>query len=133
MKVIIQKDKRSLLERQWDDLWNKLVRDANLSGLQQRIVAQYLRTIVSRRFEEIVEAMDMSYILALIESEHFGVTESRGAIRLKRVRQKALEIREESFSHSCIDANGHFQKYDGCGREFLANRLKRYGVIYYDT
>ncbi|MBQ3015280.1 MAG: hypothetical protein IJD79_00710 [Clostridia bacterium] len=130
MNVIIQKDKRSPLDRQYDDLWNKLVRDANLSSMQRTLVARYLRAIISKRFEEIVEAMDMTYILALIESEHFGVDESRGATRLKRVRDKSLEIREEAYSHSCIDANGHYQKYDGCGREYLANRLKQYGVIY---
>ncbi len=130
MKVIIQRDKRNPLDRQYDDLWNKLARDANLSKLQQRIVAQYLRTIISKRFAEIVDSVDMSYILALIESEHFGVNENRGATSLHRVRDKSLEIREEAYSHSCIDANGHYQKYDGCGREYLANRLKQYGITY---
>ena len=130
MKVIIQRDKRNPLDRQFDDMWNKMVRDANLSRLQAREVAKYLRGIMSMRFREIVHGVDMSYILALIESERFGVSENRGAIRLKRVRDKSIEIREESFSHSCIDANGHYQKYDGCGLEFLQNRLAGYGVAY---
>lgn len=130
MNVIIQKDKRSPLDREYDDLWNKLVREANLSSMQRTLVARYLRAIISKRFAEIVDSVDMSYILALIESEHYGVNENRGATKLPRVRQKALEIREDSFSHSCVDANGHYQKYDGCGREYLANRLKQHGITY---
>lgn len=130
MKVIVQKDKRSPLDRQYDDMWNKLVRDANLSKIQAKLVALYLRRLMSMRFQEIVHGVDMSYILALIESEHFGTSENRGATRLKRVRDKSVEIREESYSHSCIDANGHYQKYDGCGLEFLQNRLASHGVLY---
>jgi hypothetical protein len=82
------------------------------------------------RIHEIESAKDMGWLLALIESEGFGTDVKRGAKRLLRVQQKCVDICNEAYGHECIDANGFWQKYDGCGLEYLQNRLARYEVEY---
>lgn len=89
-----------------------------------------LRSIIERRIHEIESAVDMGWLLALIESEHFGTDVKRGAKRLPRVQQKAADYRNEAYGHKCLDANGVWQKYDGCGLQHLQQRLLRHGVEY---
>jgi hypothetical protein len=130
MKAILQKDRRSKIDSRFDDLWNKLCRDANLSARQSMIVARYLREIMGMRIHEIESAKDMGWLISLIESEHFGTDIKRGATRLLRVQQKCADVCNEAYAHDCIDANGFWQKYDGCGIEHLQQRLAKYGVEY---
>lgn len=130
MKAILPKDRRSKIDSKFDDMWNKLCRDANLSAKQSMIVARYLREIMGMRIHEIEGAVDMGWILALIESEKFGTDVKHGAKRLLRVQQRCVDIRNEAYGHECIDANGFWQKYDGCGIEHLQQKLARYNVEY---
>lgn len=130
MKAIVKKDNRSEIDREYDTLWNKLCREANLSARQSMLVARYLRSIIERRIHEIESAVDMGWLLALIESEHFGTDVKRGAKRLPRVQQKAADLRNEAYGHKCVDANGYWQRYDGCGLEHLQQKLLRHGVEY---
>ena len=79
MKAILKKDNRNEIDREYDTLWNKLCREANLSARQSILVARYLRLIIERRIHEIESAVDMGWLLALIEREHFGTDVKRGA------------------------------------------------------
>jgi hypothetical protein len=130
MKAILKKDNRNEIDREYDTLWNKLCREANLSARQSILVARYLRSIIERRIHEIESAVDMGWLLALIESEHFGTDVKRGATRLPRVQQKAADYRNEAYGHKCLDANGVWQRYDGCGLQHLQQKLLRHGVEY---
>jgi hypothetical protein len=130
MKAIIKKDNRSSADRKFDDMWNKMVRDAKINPTQERIIGSYLRELLVIRVHETQSADDMSWLLSLIEGEHYGTSIKHGAIRLLRAQAKSAEIRNDAYSHSCIDANGVFQKYDGCGLEYLQNRLKSHEVEY---
>jgi hypothetical protein len=71
----------------------------------------------------------MAYLIALIEGEKFGTDVNRGAKRLIRVQQNAVDARNKAYGNECIDANGRIT-YDGCGLEHLKVRLARYGVEY---
>ncbi len=130
MKAIIDKDKRTDIDRKFDDMWNKLCRDAKLTAKQSQILAKYLRDIMAMRLHEIESACDMSWLLALIEGEGFGTDVNRGAKRLIRVQQKCADVRNEAYGHSYIDANGFWQSYDGFGIERLKLKLLQYGVEY---
>ena len=130
MKTKVQLDKRNAIDRKFDDKWNRLVREARLSPKQSNLVARYLREIMGMRMLEIESAVDMGWLLALIESEKFGTDVSKGAKRLLRAQAKAVEIRNEAYGHDCVDANGYWESYDGCGIEHLQVRLARHGVEY---
>jgi hypothetical protein len=82
------------------------------------------------RLNEIEGAIEMGYIIALIESEHFGTDPKRGAKRLYRVQAKASEVINEAYGHACIDSGGFWNSYDGCGFERLQGRLARLGCEY---
>lgn len=130
MKARVNLDKRSEVDKKWDKLWNDLVRNARLSPMQSALVSKYLRQIITLRINEIESAVDMGWLLALIESENFGTDVSKGATRLLRVQKHAVEVRNEAYGKGCIDANGVYDEYDGCGLEHLQVRLARYGVEY---
>lgn len=130
MKALLPKDRRSKIDSKFDDMWNRLCREANLSARQSMLVARYLREIMGMRIHEIESAVDMGWLLALVESEKFGTDVKRGATRLLRVQQKCADIRNEAFGHECVDANGFWQKYDGCGLEHLQSKLARYNIDY---
>lgn len=130
MKAIVKADNRSEIDRKFDNMWNKLCRDAKLSAMQSQVVSKYLRDIMGMRLHEIESALDMSWLLALIESEGFGTDVKRGAKRLVRVQQKCADVRNEAYGHSYVDANGFWQSYDGVGIERLKLKLWQYGVEY---
>lgn len=130
MKAIINKDRRSDIDRKFDDMWNKLCREANLSAKQSRIVSKYLREVMGMRLHEIESARDMGWLIALIESERFGTDAKHGATKLVRTHQKCVDVINEAYGHECVDANGYWQSYDGCGLEHLQQRLARHGVEY---
>ena len=130
MKAKVVRDERSASERKYDELWSKLCKSARLTPMQSNLVAKYLREIMGMRIHEIESAKDMGWLLALIESEKFGTDVNRGATRLLRAQQKCVDICNEAYGHSCINANGHYEKYDGCGLAYLKNRLMSYGVEY---
>lgn len=129
MKAKVILDKRNDVDKLWDDKYNKMVRTANLSPRQSMVVAKYLREIIGLRFHEIEAAVEMSYLLALIEGEKFGTDVKHGAKRLVRVQQKAVDVRNEAYGHKCIDANGCID-YDGTGMERMVLRLRKYGIDY---
>lgn len=130
MKVRTKADNRSEIDKRFDSIYNKMVRDAHLSPKQENIVATYLHKIMQMRINEIEAAVEMSYLIALIESEHFGTEVKRGAKRLHRVQAYAAESINEAYGHSCIDSAGFWNSYDGCGVERLKLRLERNGVEY---
>jgi hypothetical protein len=130
MKARVELDKRSDFDKRFDDMWNKLCRSAKLTPMQSTAVAKYLRDIMRMRLQELQSAFDMAWLISLIESEGFGTDVKRGAKRLLRVQQKCVDVRNEAFSHGCVDGNGVWGDYDGCGIEHLQNWLARYGVEY---
>ena len=130
MKVKVVKDRRGEADRKIDDLYNKMVRTAKLTPLQENTVADYIQKILIIRMHEIESVTDMSWMVSLIEGEGFGTDQNRRATRLLRSQRTASEIREEAYGHRCVDANGIYREYDGCALEHLQTRLKRYGVEY---
>lgn len=130
MKAIVERDRRCEIDKVFDNLWNKLCREARLTPIQSTLVAKYLRQIIEMRIHEVESAVDMGWLIALIESEHFGTDVSRGAKRLLRAQQYAANVRNEAYGHDAIDGNGVWQDYDNCGCEHLQVRLQRYGVEY---
>ena len=129
MKAKVTLDKRSEFDKKWDKMWNDLVRNAKLSPMQSALVGRYLRELMGMRIHEIESACDMAWLLALIEGEGYGTDVSRGATRLLRVQQHAVDVRNEAYGKECINANGRIE-YDGCGLEHLKVRLARYNVEY---
>ena len=131
MKVKVSADNRSEIDKRFDSIYNKMVRDAHLSPKQENIVATYLHKIMNMRVTEIEAAVEMGYLIALIEKEHFGTDTGRGhAKRLYRVQAYAAEAINEAYGHSCIDSAGFWNSYDGCGIERLKLRLERLGLKY---
>lgn len=130
MKVLAKADNRSDIDKRFDSIYNKMVRDAHLSPKQENIVATYLHKLMQMRINEIEAAVEMSYFIALIESEHFGTDPKRHSTRLYRVQSHATEAINEAYGHSCIDSAGFWNSYDGCGLERLKVRLERHGVDY---
>ena len=130
MKVKVKADNRSEIDKRFDSVYNKMVRDAHLSPKQENIVATYLHKIMQMRINEVEAAIEMAYLIALVESEHFGTDIKRGATKLYRVQSYAVEAINEAFGHSCIDSAGFWNSYDGCGVERFKVRLARNGVDY---
>lgn len=131
MKVLVKADNRSDIDKRFDSIYNKMVRDAHLSPKQENIVATYLHKIMQMRINEIQASTEMSYLISLIESEHYGTDTKRGhAKKLHRVQAYAAEVINEAYGHSCIDSAGFWNSYDGCGLERLVQRLARSGVEY---
>lgn len=130
MNVKVVRDERSETDRKYDELWSKLCKSARLTPMQSNLVAKYLREIIGMRIHEIESAVDMGWLISLIESEHFGTNVNKGAKRLIRAQQYACDTRNKAYGHDCINANGHYEKYDGCGLAYLKNRLMSYSVEY---
>ena len=130
MNAIVKKDRRSEIDRKFDMMFNGMVAKAKLTPKQSQIVSRYLREIMGMRLHEIEAARDMGWLLSLIEVEHYGTDVKRGATKLLRVQQGMADIVNEAYGHDCIDANGYWQSYDGCGLEHLQQRLARHGVEY---
>ena len=129
MKARVIKDRRSEADRQYDDMFNKMVRDASLTARQRIIVQTYLRNIVRIKLVETEAVMEMAYLLALIESEKFG-TNPRNSTRLKRVQDAAAKQLNDVYERGCINANGFVEDYDECAVERLQARLANYGIEY---
>lgn len=130
MKAIVEADRRSEVDKMYDTMYNKMVRKARLTPVQENVVAAYLRELLCLRIHETECAVDMGWLIALIEGEKFGTDVSRGAKRLLRAQALAAEARNEAYGKDCINANGVWVDYDGCGLEHLQVRLSRYGVEY---
>lgn len=130
MKAKVTGDKRPQFDKMWDDLWNAMVKAANLNPRQAYLVRAYVRELMGLRIHEIEAAVEMGFLIALIEGEKFGTDVKRGASRLIRVQKNAVEARNEAYGHDCIDANGTLVDYDGCGIEHMKVRLRRHGVEY---
>jgi hypothetical protein len=128
MNAKIVKDRRSDIDRKFDEMYNAMVRKAKLTPYQSQIVARYLREVMGMRLHEIEAAKDMSWMISLIEGERFGTAPKRGATRLVRAQKRSAEAINEAYSHNCIDANGFWNSYDGCGLEYLKARLKTHNV-----
>jgi hypothetical protein len=130
MKARVNLDKRGRIARREDELLNAMKRDAGLNPRQFAIVGHYYRELIGLKIHETEAAVEMSYMISLIEGEKFGTDVSRGAKKLLRVQKNACEAREEAYGKSCVDANGYVNTYDGCGVEHLQIRLARHGVDY---
>jgi hypothetical protein len=129
MNAIVQKDKRSDLDKRYDKMWNKLCDSAKLTARQSTLVSYYLRELLTLRIHEVESARDMSWLLSLIEGEKYGTDVKRGATKLLRVQELAADICNEAYSKECVNANGRIE-YDGCGIEHLQTRLRSHGVEY---
>lgn len=129
MKVQVVKDRRSENEKIFDDMWNKMVRDASLNARQRVTVQTYLRSLLRIKMNEVMAAMEMAYLLALIKSEKFG-TDPRKSKRLLRVQKAAAEELDDVYKKGFINANGVWDDYDGCGVDRLKSRLANYGLDY---
>ena len=128
MKVKVKADRRSAIDREYDDMYNKMLRESGINARQSVIVKTFLRAIVRRRIQEIEAAVEMGYLLSLIEVERCGT--SRKATRLKKIQARAAEHINEAYSRGYINANGFFEDYDGCGYERLKAKLHGYGLEY---
>ena len=132
MNAIVNRDNRCEIDRRFDDLYNKMIREAKLTPKQVHVVRSYLHGIMKMRIYEIRGAADMSWILSLAEGEGFGTNASRGAFRLQRAHKRAVAIRDEAFSKGSMDARGFWNSYDGCGYERLQARMRGLGLEYED-
>lgn len=132
MNAIVKKDNRCEIDRRFDDMYNKMVREAHLTPQQRNVVGAYLHSVMEMRIHEIRGAVDMSWILSLAEGEGFGTDVSRGAFRLQRAHKRAVDIRDEAFSKGSVDARGFWNSYDGCGYERLQARMRSHGLDYED-
>ena len=132
MNAIVKRDNRCAIDRRFDDMYNKMVREAHLTPQQRNVVGAYLHAIMEMRIHEIRGAVDMSWILSLTEGEGYGTNPRRGAFRLQRAHKKAVEIRDEAFSKGSVDARGFWNSYDGCGYERLQARMHSHGLEYED-
>jgi hypothetical protein len=130
MKVKVERDRRSDVDKAFDKIYNKMVHDAKLTPRQENIVSAYMKKIMLMRMHEIESIVDMSWMIHMIEDEGWGTDPSKGATRLLRSQTGAAAIREEAYGHECTDAHGFWNSYDGCGLEHLQTRLKRYGCEY---
>jgi hypothetical protein len=130
MKVKVETDLRSDVDKIYDAKYNKMVSVAKLNPRQATIVKAYVRDLLGIRIHEVESCVDIAWLIALIESEGFGTDPKRGATRLLRVQQAAVDIRNEAYGHKSVDANGILRSYDGCGLEHLQTRLARYGCEY---
>lgn len=128
MKARVNLDNRGRIAKQYDEMLNAMKRDAGLTPKQFAVVGSYIRRVIGLRIHEIEAAVEMSYLIALIEGERFGT--GVGATRIPRVQRNAVEARNEAYGKSCVDANGNINTYDGCGLEHLQIRLARHGVDY---
>lgn len=129
MKARVNLDKRGRIARREDELLNAMKRDANLNPRQFAIVGHYYRQLIGLKIHETEAAVEMSYLISLIEGEKYG-TDPKRATKIPRVQKLACEAREEAYGKSCVDANGYVNAYDGCGVEHLQIRLARHGVDY---
>ena len=129
MNVKVVKDRRSEIEKRFDEMFNKMVRDAGLNARQRVIVQTYLRNLMRLKINEVEAVMEMSYLLALIKSEKYG-TDPRNSTRLKRVQKAAAEELDDVYQKGFINANGVWDDYDGCGIDRLKSRLANYGIDY---
>ena len=128
MKAIVNKDPRSAIDRRWDEMFEELCRKARLDAKQRYLVKAYEHEILNLKIHETEGAVEMSYMLALIQTERYGTTQ--GAKRLNRVQRRAVELINDAYGKGCIDAQGRAISYDGCGFERLQNKLKSCGIQY---
>ena len=125
MNVKVQRDRRCAEDKRYDVMLSKMVRDAALTAKQRLIVSQYVDTILREKINEVENAMNCAFWIALIESERFG--RNKRATRLPRLQKYVIEVLNEAYSHDCFDANLRFG-YDGLGLVRLRRRLKDYGI-----
>lgn len=125
MKAKALLDKRSEADKKYDRLFDKMVRDANLSPKQRMIVTNYIAKITGEKVREVENAMDMGFWIGCIELFNYG--HNKRATRLPKLQAYVRDVVNEAYGKDCIDANGQVC-YDGCGIEHLKMRLARHGV-----
>lgn len=129
MKAKVCLDKRADIDKKYDVLFERMVRDAALSPKQRYIVSTYLHNIIGDKIHEVENAMDMAFWLGLIELYQFG--HNKRATKLIRLQKYVRDLLNEAYGVDCINANGQIE-YDGCGYIRLGNRLKSYGIQFVD-
>ena len=130
MNARVELDRRGKVAKMYDEMLNAMKRAANLNPKQFAVVSKYIRDVIGLRIHEVEAAVEMSYLISLIEGEHYGTNVGKGATKIPRVQRNAVEARNEAYGHSCIDANGNIDTYDGCGLEHLQIRLAKLGLEY---
>jgi len=130
MKAKVELDKRSELDKKYDQMFNKMVEKARLTPKQEMVVSAYLRNIIGERIQEVENAMNMGFWIGLIELEHFGC--NKRATKLPRLQNYVRDVVNEAYGKEGLDANGVWNKYDGCGIEHLKMKLARRGVEFVD-
>ena len=128
MNARVELDRRGMVAKKYDEMLNAMKRAANLNPKQFAVVLKYVREVIGLRIHEVEAAVEMSYLVSLIEGEKCGT--GKGATKIPRIQRNAVEARNEAYGHSCIDANGNIDIYDGCGLEHLQIRLAKLGVDY---
>lgn len=129
MKAKVELDKRGEIDKRFDRLFDKMVRDANLNPKQKYIVRKYLISTIGEKVREVENAMNMGFWIGLIELFNFGC--NKRATRLPRLQNYVRDVVNEAYGKESIDANG-FLHYDGCGIEHLKTHLARHGVEFVD-
>ena len=129
MKSKVELDKRNDLDKRYDRLFDKMVRDAHLTPKQKYIVTNYIEKVIGEKVREVENAMDMGFWISIIELFNFG--HNKRATRLPRLQNYVREVINEAYGKDCVDANGHVC-YDGCGIEHLKTRLAKHGVEFVD-
>lgn len=130
MKAKVELDRRTESDKKYDQMFNTMVRKANLNPRQSFVVREYLRNIVGERIRECENAMNMGFWIGLIELHNFG--HNKRATRLPRLQDYVRDVVNEAYGKECIDANGCLVDYDGCGIQHLKVRLQRHGVEFVD-
>ncbi len=127
MNVKVNTDHRSDVDKLFDAKYNKMVSVAKLNPRQATIVKAYVRDLLGIRIHEVESCVDIAWLIALIESEGFGTDPKRGATRLLRVQQAAVDIRNEAYGHKPVVANGILRAYVCCGLGHRQTGLARSG------
>lgn len=129
MKAKVDLDRRDAVDKRYDQLFNKMVSDANLTPKQKYIVSKYLTTVIGEKVREVENAMNMGFWIGLIELFKFGHNER--ATRLPKLQNYVRDVVNKAYGKDCIDANGCLC-YDGCGIDHLKTHLARHGVEFVD-
>lgn len=129
MKAKVELDKRNATDKREDRMFDKMVRDANLSPKQKYIVTRYFDVTIGEKIREVENAMNMGFWIGLIELHKYG--HNKRATKLPNLQNYVRDVINEAYGKDCVDANGRVC-YDGCGIEHLKAHLARHGVEFVD-
>lgn len=105
-----------------DKEWNALCRSAGLSRRQQILISAYLDKQMKRKINEVQAATKYGAYIYLREKYRFGFK------RIAQFERGVTDVLSDAYGKESIDANGHYQTWDGCGIEHLEHRLRQIGI-----